>query len=112
MSMTMNDEYLGLPAENRIQRNNFLGSNRLIRRDYQRNTRSAEPLYINRRDDYLDPEFNKGESNYLKPTHYMYENTDLGRAQKGRFLNTSTDNKQCIQDSLDDYLEPRKKSCK
>lgn len=42
----------------------------------------------------------------------MYENTDLGRAQKGRFLNTSTDNKQCIQDSLEDYLEPRKKTCK
>lgn len=35
MPMTMNDEYLGFPAENRIQRNGFRESNRLMRRDCQ-----------------------------------------------------------------------------
>lgn len=74
--------------------------------------RSAEPVYMNRRNDYLDPEFNKGESNYLKSIHNKYENTDLGREQEGHYLNTSTGNKQCIKDSLDDYLEPRNKSFK
>lgn len=107
MPMTMNDEYLGFPTENRIQSNDFRESNRLIRRDFQRNRRSAEPVYINRRNDYLDPEFNKGESNYLKPIHYKYENTDLGRKQESHYLNTCTSNKQCTKDSLDDYLEPR-----
>lgn len=112
MPMTMNDEYLGFPAENRIQRNGFRESNRLMRRDCQRNRRSAEPVYMNRRNDYLDPEFNKGESSYLKSIHNKYENTDLGREQEGHYLNTSTGNKQCIKDSLDDYLEPRNKSFK
>lgn len=35
MPMTMNDEYLGFPTENRIQSNDFRESNRLIRRDFQ-----------------------------------------------------------------------------
>lgn len=67
---------------------------------------------MNRHDDYLDPGFHKGDSNYLKPIHCKDDDTKLDREQEGQYINTCTGKKQCIQDSLDDYMEPRNKFCK
>lgn len=66
---------------------------------------------MNRRDDYLDPEFHKGDSNYLNPIHGIEENNDQDRKQMGHYINTCKGKRQGNQDSVDDYLEPRNKSC-
>lgn len=78
----------------------------------KRNLRRQEPHYVNRHDDYLDPEFHKGDSSYLKPINCMEQNSDLDRKEMCNYMNICAGKRQDNQDPLDDYLEPRKKSCK
>lgn len=59
---------------------------------------------MNRRDDYLDPEFHERDPNYHKPIHCMEENSD--RNQMGHYINVCTGKGQGNQNPLDDYLEP------
>lgn len=112
MSLVINEEYTRFSTENRLQRHHLPRSSRLLERNRQRNIRCPEPVYVNKRDDYLDPEFHKRDSNYLKPIHCNDDNSDLDREQKGYYMNTCTDNRQGSQNSLDDYLEPRNKFSK
>lgn len=42
----------------------------------------------------------------------MEENSDLDQKQMGHYINTCTGKRQGNQDLRDDYLEPRKTSCR